>query len=178
MARLKKFVAYRKLERPYTRKSKYKSKNFVRGSPPSRIVRYTFGNPKKDYDYELNLRSKDDLQIRSNAIEAARQTCTRVLEKTAGKDNCFLMIRIYPHHIMRENPLATGAGADRMSTGMKRSFGKPIGVAAQVRKGQILATVKINSSHLKNGQLALKRFTYKLPCSTRIEVISAPKIVV
>ena len=55
-----------------------------------------------------------------------------------------MMIRIYPHHIMRENPLATGAGADRMSTGMKKSFGKTIGVAARVHKGQTLVTVNVN----------------------------------
>lgn len=170
MARLKKFVAYRSLERPYTRKSKYKNKQFVRASPPSRIVKYTFGNPEKSYDHMILLVSKADLQIRSNALEAARQTCTRLLEKTSGKDNCFLNLRVFPHHIIRENPLATGAGADRMSTGMKRSFGKPIGVAAQVRKDQVLATINVNKAHLKMGILALKRFSYKIPCKCSIVV--------
>ena len=45
----------------------------------------------------------------------------------------FFQLRIYPHHILRENPLAAGAGADRMSTGMKCAFGKPISVAARVK---------------------------------------------
>ncbi len=175
MARLRKFVAYRTLERAYTRKSKYKSKQFVRACPPSRIVKFTFGNQNREYDYAINLISNQTIQVRSNALEAGRQTCTRLLEKTAGKDGCFLNLRAYPHHILRENPLATGAGADRMSTGMKRSFGKPIGVAAQVREGQIVATLKVNKQHLDSGMKALKKFSYKVPCSWKIEAVALAK---
>ncbi|RMF07351.1 50S ribosomal protein L16 [Candidatus Woesearchaeota archaeon] len=175
MARLRKGVAYRRLERPYTRKSKFKAKNFVRATPSNKIVRYDMGDPKKDYELTLNLVSKDDIQVRHNAIEAARQTSNRALEKNLGKNAYHLKIRVYPFHVLRENPLATGAGADRMSTGMKMSFGKPIGLAAQVRKGQVLMTLRCNRSALKTAKLALTRAARKLPCSCRIEEVVEKK---
>ncbi|MBI4170413.1 MAG: 50S ribosomal protein L16, partial [Candidatus Aenigmarchaeota archaeon] len=31
--------------------------------------------------------------------------------------------------MLRENALATGAGADRFQSGMRQSFGKPVGTA-------------------------------------------------
>ena len=51
MARVRKFVAYRSVERPYTRKSKYRKKNFVRAAPVSKVVRYNMGNINKKFDY-------------------------------------------------------------------------------------------------------------------------------
>ena len=114
------------------------------------------------------LKSKDSLQIRHNAIESARLSANRLLEKNLGKQGFCLRIRIYPHHILRENPLASGAGADRMSTGMKKSFGKPIGIAAQVHKGQVLFEASVDKEHFETAKMALKRASYKLPCSCMI----------
>ena len=129
MAKLRRAVAYRRLERPYTRRSKYRKKNFVRATPVNKVVRYDMGNLSKEFPSKFDLISKNNVQIRHNAIEAARLTALRLLEKKLGKNAFNMRIRIYPHHVLRENPLASGAGADRMSTGMKMSFGKPIGVA-------------------------------------------------
>ena len=39
--------------------------------------------------------------------------------------------------------MLTGAGADRMQTGMARSFGKTIGRAAFVKPGQILFIIGV-----------------------------------
>ncbi len=170
MARLRKFCSYRRLERPYTRVSKYREKTFVRASPHINIVHFDMGSIKKKFSYELNLISKDDGQIRHNAMESARQTCNRLLENSLGKGGYYLKIRMYPFHILRENPLAAGAGADRMSTGMKHSFGKAISRAAQVRKGKVLFQLRLNKSNISVGRTALKRAIAKLPCSCRIEV--------
>lgn len=170
MAKKRKFVAYRRLERPYTRYSKFKKNSFVKAKPVCRVVRYDMGADKK-FDFTLNLCSKKDLQIRDMAIESARQTSNRLLEKNLGRGNYKLKMMIVPHHILRENPLAAGAGADRMSTGMKHSFGKPIGVAAQVKKGQKLLTVSVNQANLETGREAVNRAKYKFPCSCTIEVI-------
>jgi len=171
MARLRKGVAYRSLERPYTRKSKFKAHNFVRGAPTSKVIRYNMGNTNGEFPITLQLITKESLQIRHNAIESARQSSNRLLEKSVGKENYFYQLRIYPHHILRENPLASGAGADRMSTGMQKAFGKTIGIAAQVKKGQVLAILRTTSNHVKTARLALKRAGYKMPCKTSIEVI-------
>ena len=171
MVKLRKFVAYRRLERPYTRKSKYKSKSYVKSCPNLVVVRFDMGNAKKQYQYTLNLRSKTALQIRHNAIEAARQTSNRLLEKSIGPNAYSMKIKIYPHHVLRENPLASGAGADRMSMGMSLAFGKPISVAAQVREGQTMFQLNVDKPHLQVARQALQRASYKLPCSCTIEVV-------
>ncbi|MBN2567364.1 50S ribosomal protein L16 [Candidatus Woesearchaeota archaeon] len=168
MARLRKFNAYRRLERPYTRKSKKKGKNYVRAFPNNKVVMFDMGDPKRDYDYQVDLISKDPLQIRHNSIESARQTANKALEKALGKNQYHFKIRIFPHHVLRENPLAAGAGADRMSTGMKKSFGKPIGLAARIRTGQKLFTVKVMKGQVKAAQDAMKRAGHKVPCACQI----------
>lgn len=170
MAKLRKAVAYRRVERAYTRKSKFKSKNYVRASPNNKVVRFEMGDPTKDFEVSMNLISKEDIQIRHNAIEAARQTSNRALERILGKGQYHFKIRFYPFHILRENPLASGAGADRMSTGMKMSFGKPIGLAARIREGQTLMTVRCAKSAINTGKLALGRASKKFPCKCAIQV--------
>ena len=170
MATVRKFVAYRKLERPYTRFSKFRVKNFVRARPVCKVPRFDMGDDTKIYDYQLDLISKADLQIRDRAIEAARQTSNRHLEENLGKNEFKFKVMIYPHHVLRENPLASGAGADRLSTGMAHSFGKPIGIAAQVRKGKSLFRLFCQAKHLELAKHALKRAQFKVPCSCRMEI--------
>jgi len=128
------------------------------------------GSPKGKFDTIIKLISEKGLQIRHNAIESARQTSNKLLETKLGKTNYHLKIKMYPFHILRENPLASGAGADRMSTGMKCSFGKPIGVAAQIKPGKILMEVRVDKKNLTLGKLALKRASYKFPCACKINV--------
>lgn len=169
MARIRKFCAYRRLERPYTRLSKYKKKNFVRTRPNITLVKYDMGELGKSFPYELTLVSKDQLQIRHNALESARMTANRALEKNLGKAGWKFKINVFPHHILRENPLASGAGADRMSTGMKKSFGKSIGTAAQISKGQRVFTIQTSKVNLPTAKLALERASKKLPCSALIK---------
>ena len=171
MARLRKFAAYRRLERPYTRISKFRTKSYVRARPVCRIVRFDMGDLSKEFECSVQLKSKDAMQIRDNAIEAARQTSNRLLQKKIGKTGWMFKIRMFPHHILRENPLASGAGADRMSTGMKCSFGKPIGIAAQIRKGQILFQIDTSKAHLAVAKEALRRASTKMPFSCSIEVV-------
>lgn len=171
MAKIRKAVSYRRLERPYTRKSKYRKLSFVRASPHSKIVRFEMGEIGKKFSHTFKLISKADIQIRHDALESARQTSNRLLEKEIGKTGYFMKIRVFPHHILRENPLAAGAGADRMSTGMQRSFGKPIGIAARVKKGQILIQLDVSKEYLETAKHALKRASYKFPCKCSIEVV-------
>ena len=171
MARIRKFTSYRRLERPNTRISKYKKKSYVKANPVHNIVRFNMGAPKKKFKYTLNLNSKIDLQIRHNAIESARQSSNRLLENNLGPKGYALSIVVYPHHILRENPVAAGAGADRFSTGMSHSFGKPLSRAAQIKKGQTIFRLKVNKKDLVLARTALKRVQHKLPCSCLIETI-------
>jgi len=163
MSRLRKFVAYRRIERAYTRVSKYRKKAFIRMDPHPHIVRFDMGNTLAKFPYVVQLRAKHSLQIRDNALESARTSCNKILEEKAGKNNYRFIIRTYPFHVLRENPLAAGAGADRLSTGMSHSFGKPIGLAAQISHGQPLFEVRVNKEHVEIAKDALKCASYKLP---------------
>jgi large subunit ribosomal protein L10e len=168
MARLRKGVAYRKLERPYTRRSKYRSKNYAKSNPNNLIVKYEQGSPNKEFDVKFELIAYEDVQLRHNCIEAARKSANRYLENRLAK-NFFLKIRAFPHHILRENPLASGAGADRLSTGMKMSFGKPIGIAAQCKKGKVLVECSVERKDVAHAVTALKRMSHKFPIRCLIQ---------
>jgi large subunit ribosomal protein L10e len=171
MAKLRKGAAYRALERPYTRVSKYRNKAFVRARPHIKIVRYHMGALSKTFPVTMELLSKSDIQMRHNCLESARLSCNKVLEEALGKTGYKLVLRLYPHHILRENPLASGAGADRMSTGMAAAFGKPVGAAAQVKRGQIVFELGVDQQNIPTGRKALQRALHKLPCSCAIRII-------
>ncbi|RJQ18957.1 50S ribosomal protein L16 [Candidatus Woesearchaeota archaeon] len=169
MARLRNWTCYRDLKRAYTRFSKYKKLCYVRARPANRISRYTGGTQER-YQFDVHLVAGETLQIRDNALESARQVSNRALEKVLAKAGYFIQMRVYPHHILRENPLAAGAGADRLSTGMAHNYGKPIGLAAQIKKGQPIFTVKTNKENVPLARRALKRAMYKLPCHCSVVV--------
>ena len=64
-----------------------------------------------------------------------------------------------------------------MSTGMTMSFGKPIGIAAQVKKGKCIMEVQTDEKDVETAKLALKRAQYKFPmhCMIRISKVKAVK---
>ncbi len=170
MAKTRRFSSYRRLDKPYTRTSKYRAKSYIRMTKNPRIVRWHMGDRKGDYEYVYYIKSKQALQIRDLALESMRVVSNRILEKFLGKDTYYLHLRIYPHHIIREHALASGAGADRMSSGMARPFGKPSCVAAQIKQGQILMEVFCNHDQLEIVKKALSRAKTKLPGSYTLEL--------
>jgi len=155
---------YRKLERPYTRKE------YIGGVPGIKVVHFDMGDPKGNFPVILRLKVKEACQIRHTALEAARVSANKVLMRVAGRMGYHLKLNVYPHHVLRENKQATGAGADRVSDGMRRAFGKPVGTAAQVRPEQTVMTVRIKPQHIEIAKMALKRAGHKLPSPVRIEV--------
>lgn len=170
MATLRKGKCYRKLVRPYTRKSKVKSKSYIKTIPSSKVVRYEMGDPKKQFKYEINLISNDTAQIRHNAIESARQVTNRRLQLKLGNTGYFLQIKAYPHHILRENKMLSGAHADRLQTGMSHAFGKSVGLASQVKKGKKIFTLKVDDNGLELGKETMKLAIPRLPVKCFIEV--------
>ena len=171
MARIRKFVAYRRLKRPYTRTSKFKAEAYIRMAPNVKVVRFNSGDASRAFAYTLNLLSKSDLQIRDNALESARQTSNKLLESYLGLNGFHLKVNVYPYQVLREHALASGAGADRFSSGMAHSFGKPIGVAARVKKGQTIFQLRVDKHNLGIAKQALERASKKLPCSCTIQII-------
>ncbi len=176
MAKLRKASAYRKIERPYTRKSKYRSKSYVRANPHNLIVKFEMGDTTKEFPVKARLVCMEPIQLRHNSLEAARKSANKLLETKLGKKGYRFRIKSFPHHVLRENPLASGAGADRMSTGMKMSFGKSIGLAAQVRKGQTILEVSVPEKDVALAKQACERANHKLACPTKIVVDQAQRI--
>jgi large subunit ribosomal protein L10e len=125
------------------------------------------GDPNRRFKYRYIIRAKQGTQIRANSLESARQSAVKRLETVLGKGNFLLRLHKYPHHILRENPLASGAGADRLSTGMKMSFGKPIGVAAQVHEGDVVYEVAADNEAIVKKACDLIKC--KLPNSYSIQ---------
>ncbi|MFP4523622.1 MAG: 50S ribosomal protein L16 [Candidatus Nanoarchaeia archaeon] len=170
MAKMIRASAWRRLERPYTRKSKYRSKAFVRAIPTNKVVKFEMGGLSREFPYIVRLHSSVDVQIRHNSLESARKSANRLLELSLGKNAYKLKYRVYPHHILRNNPLASGAGADRMSTGMKMSFGKAVGIAARVHKDQPIIEVHCNKKDIKLAKLAMTRARHKFPVGGYISI--------
>jgi large subunit ribosomal protein L10e len=113
--------------------------------------------------------------MRHNALEAARVAANKKLETDVGAKNYLFQVRVYPHHVMRENAQASGAGADRVQQGMRKSYGKPVGRAARVQANQKVMSVYADTTGdedtvLKTVKKALKMATLKLPGEIRIIV--------
>ena len=160
---------YRRLKRPNTRTSKRKpKKGYVKGVPYPKITKFTTGNKLKDFSEKAYLVSGGSQLFRHNALEAARVSANRILNDTLGVDMYMLKILIYPHHVMRENPLATGAGADRYQTGMRKSFGNPIGLAARVKTDQNVIEVNYMKGKEITVKKALRIAASKLPAKCKI----------
>ncbi|KXA94053.1 50S ribosomal protein L10e [candidate division MSBL1 archaeon SCGC-AAA259E19] len=164
--------SYRDQDRPaYTRKE------YVTGIPGSRITFFERGNSKADFPIELSLISKEKGQIKHTALESARVSANRYMEKRAGIKNYYLKLRIYPHQILRENPMALGAGADRISDGMRKSFGRPIGLAARVSPGQHILTIRTTEEFYKEAKEALRRARMKLPFPSKSSLTKGSEII-
>jgi large subunit ribosomal protein L10e len=166
--KLRQAVAYRRVKRPYTRTSRVRSKAYIKGAPQIRIAQYDMGD-KLSYPYEVQMLSTRPIQIRDNAIEAARQVIVRHMEKEA-KTGWNAKVRVVPHHIIRMNPLATGAGADRFQRGMSKSFGRPEGHAAQIRKGTVLFSVYVPENLVALAKDAVGRARAKFPMHSVVRV--------
>jgi len=124
---IRKASAYsKKPNRPFTRKSSRKSKAYIKTVPYSKIVKLRMGDQKSfeenKHKYNLYLVAEEGVLIRDNALESGRMLLHKLLESEAP-GMYFMEVKVYPHHMLRENKTAAGAGADRMSTGMTQSFG-------------------------------------------------------
>jgi len=157
----------RKIERPYTRISySVKKKNYIPVVPHSHITQFEMG-VKGNYSKRLFLVAKNSVQIRTNALEAARKDANKFLEKNIG-GKYFLKFLKYPHQIVREHSIATGAGADRFSEGMRLAFGYPTHKAVQIFKDEKLIMLEVDEQHVEIAKKALKRASKKLPMKSKI----------
>ena len=171
MASLRKASAYsKKRVLPYTRVSKKKGKSYVKTVPQQKIVKFTMGKERL-YDYGKLphvLTLVENVQVRQNALEACRQYINKKLD-TELNGQYFFKIFPFPHHIQRENKMLTGAGADRMQTGMQLSFGKTAGKSAILKANSNLFMVAVGNVKASFFVRKLyKQIKSKLPGKTRV----------
>jgi len=173
MVSLRKASAYSKKKvRPYTRKSGKKKKAFIKAVPPSKIVKFSMGDRKGfangKHKFSVKFISKERVQIRDNSLESCRTLLNKTLDKKAPGQYYF-EIKVYPHHILRENKMAAGAGADRLSSGMSHSFGVTVGRAAIVNAGkEIFVVTTETEKNARDARDALKMIRTKIPCKGSI----------
>lgn len=173
MAALRKASAYSKMKVvPYTRTSKQKGKAYIKTVPPQSIVKFTMGSEalfdQGKFPYVLTMVSEESGQIRHNALEACRQYINKELDKQFLGQYMFKVVP-YPHHIQRENKMLTGAGSDRMQTGMQLSFGKAIGKAALVKANtRVFIIAAASPKAMSVARQLLKTIKSKLPLSMKI----------
>ena len=173
MVALRKASSYsKKKARPYTRNSRTKRKAFIKVVPSSKITKFNMGNVqdyiKEKHNFIVRFISSEGVQIRDNALESCRTLVNKVLDAKIPGQYYFSM-KVYPHHLLRENKTAAGAGADRLSSGMRHSFGIVIGRAAIVKPGQ--EVFFISSSSDKSARIArdaLSAVKAKIPCTGKI----------
>jgi large subunit ribosomal protein L10e len=143
----------------------YVRREYIAGKPQLKIARFSSGRPGSDYDYKLELTVTENVQIRHNALEAARLGANKTMA-TAGETSFFSIVRTYPHVVLRENKMIATAGADRLQEGMRRAFGKATGLAARVQRGQVIFEAEILAQNLNLAKEAFKVASSKIGCPT------------
>ena len=153
----------------------YANTRHIKGKPQIKIAKFNSGNSKGDFDVCVQLLINEKIQIRHMAIESTRLAANKTLEKTTGESGYSSRLRIYPHIRLRENKTIAAAGADRLSEGMRRAFGKANSLAARVKQGQVIMEMNVKKQHLEAAKKALKSACVKLPCTPTIKVIELKK---
>jgi len=155
----------------------YTRKEYIRKIPSSKIVQFDMGNLSEEFPVKVSLAVKDHAHISHNAIESARIASNRYMQRKAGRMGYHLKIRVFPHQIVRENPMATGAGADRVQNGMRKAFGKSVSSEAIVKKNQKVLTIDTNKKNFIDAKESLRRAAMKLPTGCRIVVEKGEELV-
>jgi len=156
----------------WTRYSKSKpKKSFIKAMPHRNLNQFRMGVNKPDYDLKVQLVSEQDVILRDNALESARQSANKHMEKTI-LGNYYMIVRSYPHHVLRENKMIAGAGADRLQKGMRKAFGRPTHRAARIKKHQEVFSIYTYKNNFPIIKVALHRAIMKMSGDYSIKVIA------
>src|SRR3989338_2568602 len=142
----------------------YPKSRFCRGVPDAKIRTYDLGTRAADVDEFpccVHIVSGELEQICAEALEAARIQANKYMTKNTAKEAFHMRIRAHPFHVLRINKMLSCAGADRLQTGMRQSYGKPYGLAARVRIGQILMSIRTKDIFVPVACEALRRARMK-----------------
>jgi len=149
----------------------YTRKEYISGAPSTKVNRFTLGKPSASYTNGYLLEATEDGLIGHGSLEAARVAANKVLQDGLGENNYFLRVIPFPHLVVRQHKFLAQAGADRLSQGMKRAYGKPTDLAARVRIGDAVMEVRVGDIDPKIVKEALRLASSKMAvrCRMRIE---------
>lgn len=154
----------------YVRGKPSTRKEYMGGVPVSRITQFVLGNKTEEFPVQISLSALEKCNVRHNALESARITVNRAMEKKVGSSNYRVHIRVYPHVVLRENKQATGAGADRVSQGMRSAFGKAVGTAAEIKPNQVIIIIETTKPFVEEAKSALRKAGMKIPSPCKVTV--------
>lgn len=147
----------------------YSRLEYIAGAPQVKIGRFKLG--AGEYDFGMRMISQDSCYLRQEALEAARVVVNSLLAKKLGENSYILHVRVYPHLVTREHKLLGQAGADRISQGMVKAFGRPTGRKTKLARGQTIMEAFANHENEVVVKAALMAGLYKLPIKCSLEVI-------
>jgi len=148
-------------------------KCYVKGAPRPKVRQYNMGADQY-FEIQADLVAESPIHLRDNAIEAGRQAANKYLEKKLFTAFAFKVLK-YPHYVIREHSALGVAGADRISKGMKKAFGKPKGRMCLVDKGDSIFRVWAFAKDLPAVKAALKRARLKMSGSYSVAVTDISK---
>lgn len=144
----------------------YVRTEYISGAPGVK-VRFKVGGGQ--HNFVIKVVSEQDALVSQEALEAARVAINIGMQRLFGEGKYMLVVKPFPHVILREHKMLTGAGADRLSEGMRRAFGKPTSRAARISKGQTIFEVYVSDvKDWKATKEAVEKGLYKLPVKARI----------
>ncbi|EQB60183.1 60s ribosomal protein l10 [Vairimorpha apis BRL 01] len=159
----------------YLSKKAYHKSRFCKSVPDLKLKIWDSGRRKAgvlDFPLLVNLVSKSRENISEQALDAARIAAHHYMVKTAGRDNFHLRINVYPFHVLRINKMLSCAGADRLQTGMRQSFGKPEGRVARIKFEDVVMSIRTKNNYKAAAEEALRRSRHKFPGKYEVQVSS------
>jgi len=158
----------------YTRKSmKVKHLNYIKAVPNQKVTKFNMGDVPKftrgEFPYRMVIYSLINVQIKDNALEAARQFLNNQMTKRC-QNNYSISLKPYPHQVARENKTFSGGSkGERVQSGMAHSFGTSMARTAYVKQGSPIFIIayenKKDTEFIRN---LCKSATPKLPCISKI----------
>ncbi|UYP43814.1 hypothetical protein NEF87_000099 [Candidatus Lokiarchaeum ossiferum] len=157
-----------------SKRSRSHRREFVRGGADSKITRFDVGNREKiDWEVKIGMLCEHNINISHFALEAVRVNINRRLIKKIGRQNFHLKIRRHPFTTYREHAMMSFAGADRLSSGMRNGFGRPVGKCARTRAGDVIMEVGCAFKDVNHIKRALYIADKKICTTTKIVLLEA-----
>ena len=155
-------------------KPSHTRREYITGVPGTKIAQHDMGDLQADpddYPVQITLETEEAVQIRHGSLESSRLSANRRMLKELGEGEYKMQLRKFPHQVIRENKQATGAGADRVSDGMRQSFGKIVGTAARMGADEPIFTAYCTAEQAPVVKEAFRRAYNKIspPCRINVE---------